>query len=141
MIPPSKTQVELESLILIIKDTLKLCQIDQAELTLVITSDEAVQALNRTYRDVDAPTDVLSFAAQAKQDGFIMPEEETPYLGDVIISLPVATRQALAAGHRPMDEMLLLAAHGTLHLLGHDHLTQAQKADMWAFTRGCSSAS
>jgi probable rRNA maturation factor len=129
--PAYQPQIKIDQLTVIVKDTLKSCQVHQAGLTVVITSDEAVQALNHTYRNVAAPTDVLSFEANAEQDGFVMPKEDAAYLGDVIISLPAATRQAEAAGHRPMEEILLLAVHGTLHLLGFDHLTDAEKDEMW----------
>ncbi len=99
----------------------------QVELTIVITGDQAIHALNRQYRGVDAPTDVLSFAEA--------PIESTPdasnYLGDVIISYPRAQAQAQAAGHSTADELALLVIHGVLHLLGHDHATRAQKRRMW----------
>jgi probable rRNA maturation factor len=129
--PPYQTQIKIDQLTAIVKDTLKDCQVYQAELTVVITSDETIQALNHTYRNVAAPTDVLSFGANVEQDRFVMPGEDVAYLGDVVISMPAAARQAEAAGHRPMEEILLLAVHGTLHLLGFEHLTKTEKSEMW----------
>jgi probable rRNA maturation factor len=103
-------------------------------LTLVVTGDEQVQALNQRYRQVDAPTDVLAFAADetAGQDSFVSAPGEPAYLGDVIISYPRAEAQAQAGGHPVSVELQLLVVHGVLHLLGYDHATPAQKRKMWA---------
>lgn len=73
--------------------------------------DREVRRLNRTYRGKDRPTDVLSFPGE---DG---------HLGDVLISVPVARRQAAAAGHAVERELQVLLLHGLLHCLGHDHET------------------
>ncbi len=99
-----------------------------AELSLLLTDDAQIQQLNRDYRDEDKPTDVLSFST-----GDDMPEIPgmTPYLGDIAISVPYAVRQAEKAGHAVEDELQLLAIHGTLHLMGHDHLEPAGKVEMW----------
>ncbi len=110
-----------------------------AELTLVVTDDAAVQALNRDYRGVDAPTDVLSFAAQEEADDApeladLPPElaaELANYLGDVIIAYPYATRQATQYQNSVAAELRLLAVHGVLHLLGYDHATPDEEAAMW----------
>jgi probable rRNA maturation factor len=75
---------------------------------------------------VDAPTDVLSFPASESD-----PETGTPYLGDILISIPRATIQAQVAGHAVEEEVQLLVVHGTLHLLGHDHAEAEEKARMW----------
>ena len=98
-----------------------------AALTLVLTDDAAVRRLNRDYRALDQFTDVLSFPA-----GEQMPGMETPYLGDIIISVPFAAQQAAASGHSTIAELQLLAVHGTLHLLGHDHADMREKERMWA---------
>jgi probable rRNA maturation factor len=103
----------------------------ETELSLVITDDEEIRALNRDYRDTDAPTDVLSFAANEGED-FVTPEELPPYLGDVIISYPTALAQAQEQGHGVAQELALLVVHGCLHLLGHDHATDEEQAQMWA---------
>jgi probable rRNA maturation factor len=96
-------------------------------LTIVITSDELVHELNREYRDIDAPTDVLSFRSE-----FLDPENNTFYLGDVIVSYPLAEVQAAASGHSTEDELQLLIVHGVLHLMGHDHGDPDEKERMWA---------
>jgi probable rRNA maturation factor len=107
-----------------------------AALTVVVTSDEAVAALNRQYRGVDAPTDVLSFPADAPPpmpDDEDLPEEnDVPYLGDLVIAYPYTSAQAVRLGHGLMDSLTLLVVHGTLHLLGADHDTPERRAAMWA---------
>jgi probable rRNA maturation factor len=98
-------------------------------LSVVLTSDEAVAALNEQYRGIDMPTDVLSFPAAP------LPAEvpdSAPYLGDLVIAYPYAATQAAALGHPLNDSLALLVVHGTLHLLGYDHDTEANRAAMWA---------
>jgi len=100
-----------------------------AELTLVISDDETVHMLNRTYRGVDAPTDVLAFGGTTPD--FIVAPEGASYLGDVVISYPRAVEQAMGR-HTPAEELVLLVVHGVLHLLGYDHMTPQDKEAMWA---------
>ncbi|MGG6240849.1 rRNA maturation RNase YbeY [Nodosilinea sp. AN01ver1] len=93
------------------------------ELALKLTTDAEIAALNQQFRQLDQPTDVLSFAAL--ENDFPLTDElldtEPLYLGDIIISLDTATRQAAEAGHSLRWETAWLAAHGFLHLLGWDH--------------------
>lgn len=103
----------------------------ECELTLVLTDDARLQELNREYLGIDAPTDVLSFPASEKDGAEIDPETGSPYLGDILISLPYAARSAERAGHPLEAEVQLLAVHGVLHLLGHDHAEADEKARMW----------
>lgn len=97
-----------------------------SDLTIVLTDDEQIRGLNRDYLGIDAPTDVLSFPATEKD-----PETGSPYLGDILISVPYAARSAAKAGHPLEAEMQLLVVHGVLHLLGHDHAKVREKARMW----------
>ncbi len=97
-----------------------------SDMTIVITDDDQLRQLNREFRDIDAPTDVLSFPTD-----FTDPETEAPYLGDIVISYPRAERQAAAGGHSTMTELQLLVTHGVLHLLGHDHAETKEKKEMW----------
>lgn len=99
----------------------------EIELTLVLTSDAQVQKLNRRFRGENLPTDVLSFPEDEND-----PENGQRYLGDVVISLPRARAQAETGGHSLQAELQLLAVHGVLHLLGHDHADEAQRGAMWA---------
>jgi probable rRNA maturation factor len=112
---------------------------DEVEVALVITNDEAVQSLNREYRGIDAPTDVLSFAAQeaapAEPDLALPPDlaaEMDRYLGDIVVAYPYASRQAERFGNSIAAELRLLAIHGTLHLLGYDHAIPEEEEAMWA---------
>jgi probable rRNA maturation factor len=107
--------------------TLKHESSPDADLTLVLTGDERLQALNKEFLGKDRPTDVLSFPA-----GEIDPDTGRRYLGDVLISVPRATEQAAAHGHPLESELQLLTVHGVLHLLGHDHAAAEEKARMWA---------
>jgi probable rRNA maturation factor len=111
-----------------------------ASLTVAITDEVTIQALNYQFRGVDAPTDVLSFA-QAENDtpdspSLVLPAEFAAefanYLGDIVIALPYAERQAAHYGNSLIGELRLLAVHGTLHLLGYDHATAEEEAVMWA---------
>jgi len=95
-------------------------------LTLLLTDDDTLHQLNRDYRQVDAPTDVLSFPLEGDSPG-----QTASYLGDIAISVPYAARQAHAEGHSLLAELQLLTVHGVLHLLGHDHLEPDEKAEMW----------
>lgn len=102
-----------------------------AAVTLVVTGDEQIHRLNRQFRQVDAPTDVLAFPATGGAS-FVQAPGQPHYLGDVILSYPRAAAQAADAGHSAQAELTLLAVHGTLHLAGHDHATPQEKAAMWA---------
>jgi probable rRNA maturation factor len=108
------------------RETLALAGDPEYDLTLVLTGDSEIQALNRDFLGHDAPTDVLSFPAEEAD-----PESGNPYLGDVIISLPRAAETAKAHGHDESAEVQLLVVHGVLHLLGHDHARQVEKKRMW----------
>lgn len=94
-------------------------------LSVVVTGDGTLRRLNRTYRGVDAPTDVLAFGSQGDPTA-------SGYAGDVIISFPQAEAQAERGGHPVEAELQLLTIHGVLHLLGHDHAEPDEKAAMWA---------
>ena len=98
-----------------------------ADLTLVLTGDAQIQALDRDFMGKDAPTDVLSFPADETD-----PETGRRYRGDIIISVPCAEAQSVAAGHSLEAELSLLVVHGVLHLLGHDHADAEEKERMWA---------
>lgn len=98
----------------------------EGDLTIVLTDDAQLHELNRDYLGIDAPTDVLSFPASETD-----PETARRYLGDILISIPRAAKQAQTAGHELEAEAQLLTVHGTLHLLGHDHAGEQDKARMW----------
>ncbi len=99
------------------------------EVAVVLSDDETLQTLNRRFRGVNRPTDVLSFANDTR--GPFSVTGEIRYLGDIVISLERAEAQAQAAGGTLTQEVQVLTVHGTLHLLGYDHATPEDKARMW----------
>ena len=143
------------------------CALEQAlppdapgQVSLLVTDDATVQELNRAYRGLDEVTDVLSFStihqghwegdeeppagvpadAVADWPAFVLPPEELPPLGEIIISYPQTRRQADAL-NRPVErELALLIVHGALHLVGHDHLEPEETARMQAGERAALSA-
>lgn len=88
-------------------------------ISLVLSSDRKVAALNRQWREKIGPTNVLSFPAA--ESGIVLPPDEPRHLGDVIIAVETVCREALAEGKPIGDHLAHLVVHGTLHLLGHDH--------------------
>ncbi len=89
---------------------------EATDLSIVLMGDLAVRRLNAAFRGTDETTDVLSFAS----DGCAFPDGTRP-LGDIVISVARAARQANAAGHSLSRELRILVIHGYLHLLGYDH--------------------
>jgi probable rRNA maturation factor len=103
------------------------------EVSLVFTDSETVQRLNRDYRSVDEPTDVLAFymlPQKGADSSFALPPDGVTRLGEVIISYPQAAAQAREQGHLPERELALLVIHGILHLLGYDHEEPEEESKM-----------
>jgi probable rRNA maturation factor len=100
-----------------------------AEMTLSFVDDDEIHELNRRWRDVDAPTDVLSFSMREGQGGELHPEQ----LGDVIISVETAARQAESGGRTLEAELVHLAVHGFAHLCGYDHATPDEERVMFGW--------
>jgi probable rRNA maturation factor len=103
------------------------------EVSLVFTDFETVKQLNRDYRGVDKPTDVLAFymlPQKGANDSFALPPDGVTRLGEVIISYPQAVEQAKEQGHPPERELALLVIHGILHLLGYDHEEPKEESEM-----------
>jgi probable rRNA maturation factor len=105
-------------------ENLQLSTTQAYELSLRLTNDAEIQALNAQYRHKDQPTDVLAFAALEVDSPQIEEMNEPIYLGDIIIS--VETAQTQAQGHSLKQELAWLAAHALLHLLGWDHPTDEE---------------
>lgn len=97
------------------------------DLTIVIEDNDKLRELNCQFLGIDEPTDVLSFPANETD-----PETGNLYLGDVIISYPMAKSQAAKANHSVEDELQILVIHGILHLFGYDHQEEADKEAMWS---------
>jgi probable rRNA maturation factor len=98
-----------------------------AALSLRVTGDKELQALNREFLGEDRATDVLSFPS-----GEMDRETGRQYLGDIAISYPRASAQARQGRHPLQAELQLLTVHGVLHLLGHDHAGRDERKRMWA---------
>lgn len=107
---------------------------EQTEVDITIVDDEEIHRLNREYRNVDRPTDVLSFALDegGEDEPELLDEPEEHLLGDIIISAETAQRQGEEFGHGLTREVVYLAVHGLLHLLGYDHMTEEDKVIMRA---------
>ena len=108
--------------------TLEMEKAASCQLSVVLTDDEEVRALNREYGGEDKSTDVLSFSLR-EGEAFVTPDE-TDRLGEVVLSYETAKRQAEEAGHHLDDELAHLLVHGVLHLLGYDHAEDAEEAEM-----------
>ncbi|MCE1248569.1 MAG: rRNA maturation RNase YbeY [Firmicutes bacterium] len=95
----------------------------KGEVSLTFLSDEEIQQLNKDYRQIDKPTDVLTFPQSEGMD-IPMPDDENfePLIGDIIISVETAERQAAEQGHPFSKEVAVLLIHGILHLHGFDHI-------------------
>ena len=103
----------------------------QTEVDITLVDHAAIHELNRTYRGIDRPTDVLSFALDEGEEEPEVDDDEIEHLlGDVIISAPTAVRQGEEYGHGLEREMTYLAVHGMLHLLGYDHMEEKDKLIM-----------
>ena len=119
---------------------LEVLGLDAAEVSLALVGDGTIQGLNKTWRKKNKPTDVLSFPLLAIATREIVEAERAVaatgarlMLGDVVLSVPTAGRQAKERGRALADELVTLAAHGVLHLLGFDHPNDDDEREMNAF--------
>jgi probable rRNA maturation factor len=108
-------------------------ELSATELSVALVDDAAMRELNRDYRSIDRPTDVLAFAMEEGEA--LAPLTGPRLLGDVVISVPTARRQAAKHRRALLAELTMLLAHGLLHLLGHDHGTRAEETEMTGLTR------
>lgn len=113
-------------------------QPDNAEVSITLVTDEEIHRLNREFRGVDRPTDVLSFECDGFDDEFDegaafedagVPDEEPYLLGDIIIAADVARAQTAQFGTTPQQELAVLLVHGLLHLCGWDHVNSDEEAE------------
>jgi probable rRNA maturation factor len=128
-------EAEQESLSVILKALRAAARAENlppADVAVTVVDNEQIHALNKEYRQVDRPTDVLSFPLwEPGEEWVISEEEETVPLGDIVISYPKAKEQAEEYGHSIERELGFLAVHGFLHLLGYDHETAEEEKEMF----------
>ena len=120
-----KEKIAIKPLKEIVDRVLREEGIDGVEVSVVLADDEFIQGLNRTWRGVDGPTDVLAFPFREERGGGKEGERERreapTCLGEIVISVDTARRQAKDLGHSRKRELEILLIHGTLHLLGYNH--------------------
>jgi probable rRNA maturation factor len=109
---------------------LEALDLPDAELSILLCDDEMIRELNREYRAKDRPTDVLAFPMWEGDE----PSPHRELLGDVVISVPTAARQASDRDRPIIDEVTFLLAHGLLHLVGYDHQSRRDEREMNAET-------
>jgi len=109
-----------------VRKTFEYLDVNQCDLSIVIGNNAEIHQLNREYRHIDAPTDVLSFAYDMR-----VPETNARYLGDIVISAEKVYEQARTAGHSYQMESCILIVHGILHLLGYDHEEESDEVVMF----------
>ncbi len=107
----------------------------EAELSIILVDPDAMERLHIEWMDEPGPTDVLSFPMDELRPGTAAQPSPAGVLGDIVICPQVADEQAKKAGHSIGDEMLLLATHGLLHLLGYDHAEPEEEQEMFSLQR------
>ena len=103
---------------------------DDYSLSVIFVSPRAIHEINRDYRQIDRPTDVISFALQDEAEAYEMKGEEKE-LGDIFINVQAIVEQAKEYGHSTERECCFLFTHGLLHLLGYDHMEAVQETEMF----------
>ena len=127
------TTFDVEVVYSAVRATLKAHDAESCEVSILLTDDANIRQLNRDYRGIDAPTDVLAFSMREGEDGDVNPS----LLGDLVVSLETAARQAATTDGLSgvcgnlEAETALLTVHGILHLLGYDHQTQKEAEIMF----------
>ena len=104
--------------------------VENGEVSVTLTNNDYIHQLNRKYRQIDRPTDVLSFALNESEEPDIENGPDINVLGDIILSVERAEEQAADYGHSLRREIAFLTVHGMLHLLGYDHMEEADRLEM-----------
>ncbi|WP_233487740.1 rRNA maturation RNase YbeY [Aerococcus sp. 1KP-2016] len=111
----------------------------EIELSLTIVDDEEIHAINKEYRNIDRPTDVISFAIEDQGEDEMaiigLPDDLPRELGDLFISIDKVREQAIDYGHSFERELGFLALHGFLHLNGYDHMEEADEKVMFGLQK------
>ena len=104
--------------------------LEDSEVSVTLTDNAYIHALNKQYRGIDRPTDVLSFALNESEEPETIGGESKNVMGDIVISVERAKEQAEEYGHSLRRETAFLAVHGMLHLMGYDHMEEEERAEM-----------
>ena len=118
----------------VVKESLRYEEFDpECEVSLSIVSNDEIQEINKQFREIDAPTDVLSFPLLTFEEGeqADVNENNEILLGDIIISIDKAKAQAEEYGHGLRRELAFLTAHSMLHLMGYDHMEEEEQKEMF----------
>ena len=100
------------------------------EISIILVDAEEIHQINRDYRNIDRPTDVISFALKDSDDEFFIDEVDLE-LGDIFINIEAVVNQAKEYGHSECREISFLCTHGILHLLGYDHMNEEDEKEMF----------
>ena len=120
---------ELEIVEKVLKKALEKEKLENTSFNLIIVDNNYIHELNKKYRNIDRPTDVISFALE-DENSIIIPDEER-ILGDIYISIDKAREQSMEYQHSLLRELSFLAVHGFYHLLGYDHQTKEEEKIMF----------
>ncbi|MCC9204682.1 rRNA maturation RNase YbeY [Arthrobacter sp. zg-Y769] len=112
----------------------------EADLSIILVDEDAIEKLHIEWMDLPGPTDVLSFPMDELRPGTAGRITPAGVLGDIVLCPQVAARQARDAGHGTNEELLLLTTHGVLHLLGYDHAEPEEEKEMFGLQRRLLSA-
>lgn len=112
----------------VVKHTLNKMEAEKSEVNIIFVGLEEIHEINKAYRNVDRPTDVISFALEDTEDVTVYEER---VLGDIYICLDKVHEQAKEYGHTEIREMAFLIVHGLLHLLGYDHMIKEEEKIMF----------
>ena len=118
--------IDIKDIETLLDNTVKFLSIEEAIFNVIIVNDEKIHEINREYRNVDRPTDVISFALE---DDKTM-TSEVRILGDIYVSIDTARRQAYEYYNTEKEELRFLIIHGLLHLLGYDHMNESDEKEM-----------
>lgn len=122
---------ELKGLDEFVINLVKDFELELAIFSILIVDDKEIQEINKNYRNIDAPTDVISFALEDDKTSLM----ETRVLGDIYISIDRANAQAIEYKHSLKRELSFLTLHGLLHLIGYDHMNDADEKEMFALQK------
>lgn len=120
---------ELETVKKVLYSAIEKEKLENVSFNLIIVDNDYIHELNKTYRNIDRETDVITFALE-DEDTLVMPSDER-ILGDIYISIDRAKSQAEDFGHSLLRELSFLAVHGFYHLLGYDHMTEEDEKVMF----------